>query len=65
MTILDKSLMATVLTMEEAVYLQVLDEKGNDDCDMEYKLAVMFGLDEETAGFKVEAYRKFQRGEVL
>lgn len=65
MIILDRNLTATELTVPELVYLQMLEEKGNDDYEMPEKLKILFGLDDDTAYRKTEAYLNFRNGEVL
>ncbi len=65
MVIVRKNLRTALLTEEELVYLQVLEEQGYEDDELEYKLAVLFGLDDQTATDKVQAYRSFQIGETL
>ena len=65
MVIVRRSLRTDLLTAEELIYLQVLEEQGYEDDELEYKLAVLFGLDDRTATDKVQAYRSFQFGETL
>lgn len=65
MIILDRNLTSTELTVPELVYLQFLEMQEKDDYEMLDKLQVIFGLDEDTAYRKIDAYLKFRNGETL
>lgn len=65
MIILDRNLTATELTVLELVYLQIMEENGKYDYEMPERLQVLFGLDEDMAFRKVDAYLKFRDGETL
>ena len=48
------------MSKQELVYLQVLEQMGNADYEMEYKLAVMFAIPEKMAAEEVETYFNFR-----
>lgn len=49
------------MTKEELVYLQILEQQGNADYEMEYKIGVMFALPPEMAVEEVSAYLDFAK----
>ena len=49
------------MTKEELVYQQILERLDNMDYEMEYKLAVMFGLSEKQAEEEVKTFLAYQR----
>ena len=65
MIILDRNLTVMELTIPELVYLKILEENRNYDYEMPERLQVLFGLDENMAFRKVDAYLKFRDGETL
>jgi len=49
------------MTKEELVYLQILEQQGNADYEMEYKIGIMFALPPEMAAEEVKTFLAYQR----